>query len=240
MKPNWKLIWSDEFDGGEVDLSKWNILDCPNGINNDMAYMAPHNVWVEDGCLMLRQQKESYQGFQYTSGKVNTFGKFSFMYGRVELRAKPPVGKGLHTALWTMLEGCTGTGTGNVGCQWPPEIDFVEVIGQEPNIVHFNYHYGHPGHLGDGVWHTLDFNATDAFHVYAVEWEPAEIRWYMDGKEMFRTSKGVEETSTRNHILILDTTIGGDWPGDPDNSTPFPSYNYIDYVRVSKDVNAEY
>jgi beta-glucanase (GH16 family) len=229
------LVFADEFDGTEVDETKWNVLDCPNGINNDIAYMAPHNVWVEDGHLVLRQQREEYEGYQYTAGKVNTQHKFTFRYGRIEIRARPPAGNGLHSALWTATEGCSGTATGNVNCIWPPEIDIVEILGERPDTYYTYYHAGQGDTNGGGGWHYPGCDLAEDFHVYAVEWDPGEIRWYLDGvlyQTLTQADADVAEAGLYNHILILDTTVGGNWPVPPDDTTPFPSIHRIDHVRV--------
>ncbi len=104
----WELVWSDEFNGEAVDLNHWNIADGPDGLNNDINYNTPANVFVEDGALVLRQQRENKEGFEYTTGKVNSQNHFTFLYGRIEVRAMPPKGKGLHTAYWLIQEGCSG------------------------------------------------------------------------------------------------------------------------------------
>ncbi len=183
----WEMIWQDEFIGNEVDATKWNIADGPDELNNDINYNLPKNVYIEDGNLVLRQEREQHQGYDYTTGKVNSQNKFVFLYGRVEVRGQVPKGKGLHTAYWLIEEGCSGwAGGDNSHCIWPPEIDIVEVLGEDSTIMHTTYHAGTAElKLGTGKEHQLDFDLSEDFHIYAVEWEPEEIRWYLDGELVY-------------------------------------------------------
>lgn len=232
--PQWVLLWSDDFNGTSIDTTKWNVSNGHSGINNELEYYNPDDVYLDGaGNLVLRSRKDVTlpgAGFQdYTSGQVNTAGKFDFLYGRMEVRAKLPTGKGLWPAHWTLSYRCTASADVS-GCRfWPPEIDIMEMLGQEPTKVYQTYHYSvGNSNLGYGVTYTgPDFSA--AYHTYEAEWDPGEIRFYVDGIRTGSTTTAI--TNIRQH-LILQTAVGGNWPGAPDATTVFPQYHSIDYIRV--------
>ena len=198
--PKWKLTWSDEFEGAEIDKSKWDF-DIGNGFfnydafvwisgwgNNELQYYTrePENASVKEGMLHIRAVKESYNGCGYTSAKLKTRKRdgtplFNQKYGKFEFRAKLPTGKGVWPALW-MLPQDDKYGT------WASsgEIDVLEARGQEPNKVLGTLHYGSrwPSNAYSGKHYILPNESTIAeFHVYTVEWEPGEIRWSVDGQQ---------------------------------------------------------
>ena len=195
----WKLVWSDEFDGAEIDISKWDFERgsgswSPDGKewlpgfgNNELEFYTrrPENVFVKDGMLHIRALKENYKGKQYTSTRMKSrkhdkTALFNKKYGRFEFRAKLPVGKGLWPALWMMPQDEKYGGWAASG-----EIDVLEARGQEPNKVLGTLHYGGhwPVNVHTGKDYILPDNGTIAdFHVYSIEWEPGEIRFQVDGK----------------------------------------------------------
>jgi beta-glucanase (GH16 family) len=224
----WTVIWQDQFGGGAVDTTKWNIVDGHTGGNNELNYYAPDDVYVSNGNLVLRSQARSYAGYSFTSGQVNTYGRFSPVYGRIEVRAKLPWGQGFWPAHWMMA----------AGGGWPPEIDLMELIGSNPWCVTMSHHWGplppgvKPWEIGQTAGATYcgpDF--TQAFHSYVVEWWPNQLFFYID--DVLRASSLRPQVPNEPMFIILNTAVGGDWPGPPDGSTPFPSYHLIDYVRVS-------
>lgn len=195
----WKQTWSDEFDGKEIDRTKWDF-DLGNGFfdyntntwisgwgNNELQYYTkePENSFVKDGHLHIRAIKESHLGCGYTSAKLRTRKRdgtalFSQKYGKFEFRAKLPTGQGVWPALW-MLPQEDHYGT------WPAsgEIDVMEARGQEPTKVLGTLHYGAkwPANTHSGNDFVFPKNGTIAdFHTYSVEWEPGEIRWAVDGE----------------------------------------------------------
>lgn len=196
----WKLVWSDEFDGPAIDKAKWDH-DVGNGFynydantwisgwgNNELQYYTkePDNSFVKDGVLHIKAIKESYQGCGYTSAKLRSRKKdggelFNKLYGKFEFRAKLPVGKGVWPALWMLPQKDTyGT--------WPSsgEIDVLEARGQEPTKILGTLHYGSkwPANTHSSKDFVLPKGASIAdFHTYAVEWEPGEIRWSFDGEK---------------------------------------------------------
>lgn len=217
--PQWRLVWSDEFDGAALDASKWRAEDAALIKNAELQYYSPEDVYLENGMLVLRSQKRDLYGRHYSSGLVETKGKFSRQYGRFETRAKLPRGKGIWPAHWMLPADKS----------WPPEIDIVEMLGDEPNVVYTHFHWSaFSKHAYEGKRiKGPDFSAD--FHTFAVEWEPREIRWYVDGQLVHSRTGQVPH---KPFYLILNTAVGGIWPGNPDATTEFPQYHLIDYVRV--------
>ena len=244
VNPDWKLVWSDEFDGTSLDLSKWTInVDGKGGGNGELQYYTdrPENVRVEMGNLVLTAKKENFTGpdnkkKQYTSGKLDTKGHADWKYGRMEARIKMPKGQGLWPAFWMMpSEGKYG------GWAKSGEIDIAEVIGQRPNLVYGTLHYHdgwpHNQHTGD-KFQLPSGDLSDDFHIYAVEWEEGAIRWYLDGS-LFETQTKWDTVSApfpapfdQKFFIILNFAVGGAWPGKPNNTTVLPQQMLIDYVRV--------
>ncbi len=241
LQPGWDVIWADEFDDPAIDTSKWRIEDIHPVKNNELQYYAPDDVYqttVDSRTVMtLRSQQRQISGFDnqgnfgtwnYSSGLVDTRDRFAMVYGRFEVGAQLPGTKGMWPAHW----GLASDGG------WPPEIDIMELIGQIPWVTHMSLHWGPIGPNGEPPWEIgqtvsttyagPDFTA--GFHEFAVEWRPGLIQWFVDGV--------VRQTSTNSNIpavpfyWILNTAVGGDWPGTPDGSTVFPQYHYIDYVRA--------
>jgi beta-glucanase (GH16 family) len=216
----WQLVWADEFDGAAINSTRWNVRNAPGNTNNELQYYSPDEVWVADGTLHLRSQRRNLGGRQYTSGLVETRRKFAQTYGRVEVRAKLPRGQGIWPAHWMLPESGV----------WPPEIDIMELLGHEPETVYMTNHWGvWPQHQ----WRTGEFTGPDFsadFHTFAVEWTPTRIEWYVDGVIRFANNSGVPTGAP--FYVILNTAVGGIWPGNPDDTTQFPQMHEIDYVRV--------
>lgn len=226
----WKLIWNDEFDGAELDHTKWNVINHKSEINEELQYYSPDEVYVEDGKLVIRSRQRDMGGCRFTSGEVNTRGKLSIQYGKVEIRAKLPKGQGIWPALWLLPDTCNGFQP----CPtWPPEIDIMEMLGHEPSKVYLTYHYGElwPNNKQDMDQYTAAESFSDDYHIFTVYWGPEEIRWYIDGvlHKTYNDKASITDTSM---MLIMNTAVGGSWPGSPDETTSFPAYMYIDYVRV--------
>ncbi|HEX9780420.1 MAG TPA: family 16 glycosylhydrolase [bacterium] len=217
--PGWHLVWEDEFEGEAVDPARWRVEHAALVKNNELQFYASDDVDVRDGRLVLRSQARPLGGRQYTSGLVETKGKFAQAFGRFEVRAKLPGGQGIWPAHWLLP---TDGG-------WPPELDIMELLGHEPNTVYLTQHWGAwpNNRLGGEPFTGPDF--TQDFHTFALEWEPDEIRWYVDGELRHRSR---EHVPTVPCFLILNTAVGGDWPGPPDETTVFPQFHEIDYVRV--------
>ena len=234
------LTWQDEFDGpaGQApDPAKWVYDVGTNWGNNQLEYDTDRtaNVALDgQGHLTIVARREDYLGSAYTSGRINTSGRFAQTRGRFEARLKLPTGQGLWPAFW--LLGADIGSTGWPGCG---EIDVMEYRGQEPRVVHGSLHG--PGYSGGGAV-TRRFELprgrfdTD-FHVFAVDWTEDAIRWSVDGTT-FATATPADlppgTTWVFGHpfFVILNVAVGGNFVGGPDASTVFPQTMTVDYVRV--------
>ncbi|HOX55509.1 MAG TPA: glycoside hydrolase family 16 protein [Candidatus Paceibacterota bacterium] len=241
----WKLVWRDEFNGRKLNPKKWNVLLRERSKHNELQYYVPDEVYLENGCLRLRSRVRDYGAMHYTSGRVDTRGKLAPVYGRFEIRARLPGGKGLWPAHWLYPQNrdwpmerlmAEAVANGNERLipearPWYSEIDIMEFLGHEPNIVYGTLHY----HTFEGQKKTssvtwkADTDFSKYFHVYALEWQPDMLRWFLDGRLIHTTTNGIPHTP---HYLILNTAVGGQWPGNPDATTTFPQFHDIDYVRV--------
>jgi beta-glucanase (GH16 family) len=245
-KSKWILTWSDEFnaaDGTPADSRKWTAETGGNGWgNNELEYYTTslRNAHQERGSLLIQAIEEPYTGAdgvrrEYTSARLKTQHKFSQAYGRFEARIKMPQGDGMWPAFW-MLGDDIGS------AQWPNcgEIDIVENIGIEPSTVHGTIHGpGYSGAHGIGSPFRLPnhLRFSDDFHVFAVEWEPEEIRFLVDD-HLYATRRpadlpqGAKWVYDHPFFIILNLAVGGTWPGNPDQATQFPQKMLVDYVRV--------
>lgn len=239
------LTWSDEFNasnGSAVDSSKWTFDTGGGGWGNEELeyYTArPQNSYQQDGNLVIKVFQERYTGpdgvtRNYTSARLKTQAKFAQAYGRFEARIKLPYGQGIWPAFWML-----GDDTDKIG--WPEggEIDIMENIGKEPSVVHGTIHGpGYSGAGGVGSPYSLPGKRfADDFHLFAVEWEPTTIRFYVD-QDLYATvtpadlPKGAKWVYDHPFFLLLNVAVGGNWPGSPDASTVFPQTMLVDYVRV--------
>ena len=236
-EPSWVLDWSDEFDGATLDARIWVAEVGGHGFgNNELQYYTarPENVRVSDGFLIIEARKEKYENRGYTSARIKTAGLKERTYGRYEARIKVPKGQGIWPAFWML-----GSDIGTTGWPRSGEIDIMENIGKEPSIVHGTLHG--PGYSGEHAFGKPSVLAgakyADDFHVFAVEWEPREIRWYRDG-QLYHTARPevVKGDWVFEHpfFVLLNLAVGGYWPGYPDTTTVFPQRMVVDYVRVYK------
>jgi beta-glucanase (GH16 family) len=228
----WTLAWDEEFDGNALDTSTWRTCyewakSDASGCNNakshsEVEWYLPGNVSVHDGLLSLTARRERAFGdgtwWSYTSGMVTTQRSYSFLYGRIDIRARTPEGQGLWPALWLVQYG-----------QWPPEIDIVERVSLDPS-TYFNVWWGTSSNYHDQPGQFLDPGAGDGWRVYSLEWSASALVWSVDGVEHYRY-----EGPDVPHVAmypILNLAVGGEWPGAPDATTPLPASFDIDYVRV--------
>lgn len=247
------LVFSDEFDGKRdtpVDNTKWTAeIGGAGWGNKELQYYTDNieNAYLNGkGSLIVKVVKKDlppaykcwYGQCKYTSARLITKNKFDQKYGRFEARIKIPRGQGIWSAFWML-----GNDIDKV--RWPEsgEIDIMENIGREPLTVHGTLHG--PGYTGaNGIG--TPFNSTnnkafaDDFHVYAVEWQENEVRWYVDGNLYHLVTPNNIPTGKKwvyDHpfFMILNLAIGGDWGGVPDATTVFPQEMLIDYVRVYKE-----
>jgi beta-glucanase (GH16 family) len=236
---DWQLVWSDEFDGSSVDESKWNFMTgTGNGGwgNNELEYYRKENATVADGFLTITAKKESYGGSQYTSSRMTTKNKGDFLYGRFEMCAKMPLGKGLWPAFWLFPTDEVYGGWAASG-----EVDMMEYLGHEHTTVHGTLHYGGkwPNNTSAGSSFTLNSgNFDQEFHIFAFEWENGKVRWYVDGKLFRQTSEWWSSGGPypapfdQRFYIILNLAVGGNWPGSPNSATMFPQQLVVDYIRV--------
>lgn len=245
------LIWSDEFDGDVINESTWNFNignGCPHLCfwgNNELQYYKKENAFVENGYLIIEARRENVvdpttgRTHEYTSARLDTISKFKVMYGRIEVRAKLPSGKGLWPAIWMLGEEWTLENAK----AWPScgEIDIVELIGSDPATIHGTVHapfcYGARG-VTSHFSLPKGRSFSDDFYVFAVEWTSEYIAWFVDDqlyhvvtrKEM--ELRGCKWVFDKPFHIIINVAVGGYWPGPPDSTTPFPVRMYVDYVRV--------
>jgi beta-glucanase (GH16 family) len=248
----WKLIWNDEFDGpigSRLDPARWKFNTGGEGWGNqEWEYNTdnPENASLDgNGALVITALQVAnpeangldcwYGACLYTSARILTQDHFDFTYGRIEARIKIPFGHGIWPAFWML--GTDISTTGWPGCG---EIDIMENIGREPGIVHGTVHG--PGFYGAGgisSAYSLENSKAfaDDFHVYALEWSPDELRWYVDGN-LSATVKKAQFPDTYRWVfdhpffIILNVAVGGGWPGYPDETSTFPQTMLVDYVRV--------
>jgi beta-glucanase (GH16 family) len=243
-----KLVWSDEFDkAGPPDPAKWTY-EVGFVRNREAQYYTrarPENARVENGMLVIEARKERFPVAaadprgrhcfaEYTSASLTTRGKASWTYGRVEVRAKLPTGRGTWPAIWTL-----GSNLPTVG--WPAcgEIDIMENVGFQPNAIHATVHTRRYNHLrGTQKGSKIEVpKPYDDFHVYALEWAPDRLDCFVDGRKYFtfaNEGKGRDVWPfDRPQYLLLNLAIGGTWGGQKGiDDNVLPQRFYVDYVRV--------
>ena len=240
----YSLLWNDEFSGSDLDESKWNYEPHEPGWTNEELQeytTSTDNVFLRDGKLVIKAIKSDKNGKDYyTSGKVTGQNKTDFTYGKVVVSAKVPEGQGLWPAIWMMPKDESYYG------QWPKcgEIDIMEVLGNDVNTAYGTLHYGEPHGEQQGTWGLTGQTYADSFHEYSVEWEPGEMRWYIDGNlyhtvnDWFTAVQGEDEKPypapfDQPFFVQMNLAVGGTWPGNPDATTDFDKAEFeIDYVRV--------
>ncbi|NBI30307.1 carbohydrate binding domain-containing protein [Chengkuizengella marina] len=244
QKEKWNLVWEDNFDGQAIDETKWNFIQGGGGYgNNELQNYTNRekNARVEDGLLILEAHEENFDGNEYTSAKLTTEGKGDWTYGKYEFRAKMPEGQGIWPAIWMMP---TDYGVYDI---WPSsgEIDIMEFLGHDPYTVYGTLHYGVPWtHTGQSFQLPSGESFVDDYHTFTLEWEPGEMRWYVDGilfstqNDWFSKDPQGADNFTypapydRDFYIQMNLAVGGNWPGYPDETTVFPQQFLIDYVRV--------
>ncbi len=234
---DWELVWGDEFDyDGLPDPEKWSYEEGYVRNNEKQYYTVERseNARVEDGMLVIESRKEEYEDMDYTSASVHTRDSYHIHYGRVEVRAKLPTGRGMWPAIWML-----GANISKVG--WPEcgELDIMENVGYDPDRVHANVHCEKYNHTkGNGKGHSLIVSAPyENFHIYALEWTEDRVDFYVDDQKHFTykdEGTGWEAWPfDKPHYLIINAAIGGAWGGQQGiDDSIFPQKYVIDYVRV--------
>lgn len=234
--PGWKLVWNDEFNGSDIDMSKWNYeVNGDGGGNNELQYYTDSswNSFIEDSCLVIQALRQNYKGKQYTSARLNTNLKGDWLYGRFDVRAKLPYGTGLWPAIWMLPTDWVYGGWPNSG-----EIDIMEELGDNTQKIYGTLHYANSSgqHAQDGGNFTLSSGTfAGDFHLFSVVWDSSGIQFYVDNKQYYSTTHS-KPFDQRFHLL-LNVAVGGNWPGNPDQSTIFPQRMVVDYVRVYRKTN---
>jgi beta-glucanase (GH16 family) len=234
--PNYTLVWSDEFDGTALS-SDWTYdIGTGNGGwgNNELQYYTNQNVQVSNGLLQITAKSETFNAQDYTSTRIKTQGLKSWKYGRIDIRAALPYGKGIWPALWMLGDNITTA-------SWPAcgEIDIMEMIGGDganDRTAHGTAHWSDNGsHAQYGASTSLSSGKlADEFHVYSIVWNQNSITWMMDDVVYNTLDITPSELSEfqQKFFLIFNVAVGGNWPGSPDATTIFPQTMYVDYVRV--------
>lgn len=237
---DWKLVWSDEFNGNSIDTNHWKFeTGNHNGWgNNELEFYTscPNNAYVSNGILHIVARQEATNGFAYTSARMKSEGLFSQKYGRFEFRAKFPYGKGFWPALWLMPQHSIYGG-------WPDcgEIDVVENRGDYPAVVQGTIHYAGPdgGHRQSTDLYTFaQGNGAGDFHTYLLEWTTNSISWYVDN-QLYETQTNWSTANApypapfnQPFYIIMNLAVGGIYDGNPDTNTAFPGEMQVDYIRV--------
>lgn len=248
----WVLTWSEEFDGNAGDPPDPEVWTAKIGGggwgNNELECYTDHNAALDgQGNLVIMAKQEQVPDYpnctnlQYTSSRLQTYGKFDLMYGRVEARLKVPSGNGFWPAFWMLGDDI------NTGTSWPNcgEIDIMETVNKDPTWIQSSLHG--PGYSGGASLHkqiqTQDGKPfSDDFHLYGVTWEWDHFKFYMDGKFFFNLTideipKGTKWVYDHEFFILLNFAIGGTWPGAPTKSTVFPASYSVDFVRVYEYIN---
>ena len=239
------LVWADEFEAEQLDPKKWffesgdgSRYDNPGWGNNELQYYLPGNASVANGLLTIAVRAEETNGFNYTSARIHTRDRFAFRYGRIEARIRLPGGQGLWPAFWLLPQE-------KIYGDWAAsgEIDIIEAVnlgGTGGNTVFGTIHYGGsvPGNVSSEETYPVPSSATAEFHTYAIEWDAAEIRWYVDSElfamrnTWYSTEGDFPAPFDQHFYILLNVAVGGNFPGEPDSSTIFPAAMEVDWVRV--------
>jgi beta-glucanase (GH16 family) len=235
---NWRIALDDNFEGASLNSSLWNTQypwgEDNNGDGSENCYL-PSNVTLDgQGHLVLTAQRGEVQGtgstgqsksWPYSSGQVNTFGKFSLTHGVLEVRARVPAGLGTWPAFWSLpADG-----------SWPPEVDVMEVYGVEPGTVDMTYHWGSEKNPKEADSETTLSGAevfSSDFHVFGCAITKRAITWYLDGVEQWSFTNQNKIAQLVPLYLVCNLAIGGAG-GDPDG-TPMPVHYVVDYIRAWK------
>ncbi|NWJ50218.1 MAG: family 16 glycosylhydrolase [Bacteroidetes bacterium] len=235
--PGYTLVWNDEFEGATLDSKIWNYEVGGGGWGNqELEYYtsSTNNSYLTNGCLVIEARKETIGTNNYTSARLTTQNKKEFTYGRIDIRAKLPVAKGMWPALWML-------GSNISMVNWPKcgETDIMELIGSNPKqvigSVHWAQNDGSSGTINNG-YSLSSGDFSDKFHVFSLIWKQNNIQMLVDD-QVYMTAKNTDITNgswpfNSPSFFIFNVAVGGQWPGNPDSSTIFPQRMLVDYVRV--------
>lgn len=235
--PGYTRAWSDEFNGNSLNIQNWSYESGGSGWGNhelENYTSRSQNIFVSGGNLIIEARQEAYGGNNYTSARINTSGKQQFQFGRIDIRAKLPVSKGMWPALWMLGSNLAAAG-------WPAcgETDIMELIGTNPKQVVGSMHWkrqdGSAGTYNNSYsLSTEDFSRQ--FHVFSLIWAKDSVQLLVD--DHVYMNGGIHNVTSGTYpfnspfFFIFNVAVGGDWPGPPDGTTIFPQRMFVDYVRV--------
>ena len=235
LPENFNLIWNDEFNSPQIDLSKWNFEIGGGGWGNEESQFYTDNsdnAFTENGKLVIKAINENYSGSNYTSARMTTKNKGDFTYGKIEIKAKLPIGDGTWPAIWMMPTNSVYGGWPNSG-----EIDIMEHVGCTAGTIYGTIHCNQFNHTNGTSDSGNDNINISEFHIYSIEWNSNSIKWYVDNQEFHTYNKTGDDFTTwpfdQDFFLILNMAVGGNWGGICEfNSNIYPQKFEIDYVRI--------
>ncbi len=242
-KTDWKLVWSDEFEGDSLNPENWNYQEEKAGRFNEewQRYTnSTENAYVENNQLVIKaiHEGDRHGINQYTSARLNTANKQAWTYGKIAARIKLPQGKGIWPAFW-MLGANIDENGGDTPWPFTGEIDIMEMFGTKDDaVVEANIHYantsGKHTMMGAEDFKLEEGIFADDFHVFEIIWDAQSITWLVDGKTYAKTSITSKEFKPfhKDFFILLNIAVGGTYAGYPDNTTVFPQYMYVDWIRV--------
>jgi hypothetical protein len=237
--PGYELVWSDEFRGAQLNSDKWTheIGTGNNGWgNNELQFYRSENTYIHNNeYLVIEARRENFGGRQFTSSRIITSEKASFKYGRVDIRAALPRSQGIWPALWMLGDSFWQRG-------WPScgEIDIMEMLGHQPNKIYGTAHWGPNFNQRQfkekSIFSGGGGNFHQQFHVFSIIWQEDRIEWYMND-QLFNTltpldMNGFDYPFNDSFFFIFNIAVGGNWPGNPDQTTLLPQHLIVDYIRV--------
>jgi len=248
---DWKLAWADEFENDTIDVNNWNFQVVEAGRFNDewQRYTNSNdNAYIDNNCLVIKAVHESdIHGMdQYTSARLHTANKHAWKYGKIAARMKLPQGEGIWPAFW-MLGANIDENGGDT--PWPQsgEIDILELYGSKDDaVIEANAHYadasGSHAMMGAADYKLEQGKFADAFHIFELEWDVNRIAWFVDGEQFASMPISTDKLSEfhKEFFILFNIAVGGSHAGRPDNTTRFPQYMHVDWVRVYKKKNNEY
>lgn len=226
MDPKFELVFHDDFSKENLDESKWSYdIGSKGWGNNENQYYTKENVYIENNTLIIEGKIEDKEDKNYTSSRINTFGKFSMRYGKVDVIAKIPKGNGTWPAIWMLPNSFKDR-----EYRWPKcgEIDIMENIGRDHEVIHFSLHTGKYNHRDNTqITNFLSIpNSTSKFMKYSLVWTPDYIEFLIDDTQYFKVEKGSNNRDIdfdgwpfdQEFFLIINLALGGNWGGKIDDS----------------------
>ncbi|MEY4479573.1 MAG: hypothetical protein RLZZ267_251 [Bacillota bacterium] len=211
-----QLTWEEHFNRKQINQQKWQVLEEKPYKNKELQIYAKKNIVVKNGRLFIQSERRNGK---YYSGAMQVKAGYAIRYGRIDIRAKLPVGKGVFPAIWMLP----------VANRALPEIDIMEMVGDKPNEIWQVYHFlDQKGKQQRTFARHVGENLSKTFQTYSLIWRPNELTWLLNGKVLHRTPQA-PNVSMR---IILNVAIGGNWPGSPDHTTNFPQYMEVDWIKV--------